>query len=763
MKHIGTTYPIHDAELKASGKAIYAGDMKLDKMLHMAILFSTIPHGKVKKLDYSKAFELEGVVDIIDCFNFEHNTYSRYHTQIGQNILQKPVHNVPPARPIIFNERIFNEHVRFVGDRVAGVIAETEEIARKAVSLIEVEYEEYPFALTAQETLTGIIDNVHKEGAVLKADPFTVGEVCTDDDLITVESSIHLSRINHLCMETHACVATYNKYTKELEVFSPNQAVFGIRTQLATIFDMDFNKIRVVKTTMGGSFGAKQEWVLEPVAAAAAIRTGRPVKLVYNRNETIVSTYSRSPIDAVMKVDYKPDGTMCNVDCDVTLDAGAYVGNSVNYLNTLGTKFSKTYEIKSVKYDGRTTITNTIVSGAFRGWTAPEANTIMEHNVNIAAKKLGMDPYELRLKNAKEPYTIDIKYNVSLNNLKTKETLTKGCEMFDWYGKKEEVAKFNAENTRYKRGIGVASSGHVSGFYPFKSDFARVDMRLTESGTVSVNATIHDHGCGTVTAFKMIAAETLGLDVDDIKIKEGDTDVTPFDFGCYSSRTTVTVGKATYGAAVALKERIKKHFADLEGVDINDVETEGKFVYCKSNREIGYPFTELVRKSQQLYQAEIFVTFNHTPTQNDIVAGTNFAYVEVDTYTGMTKVLDFVSVLDIGQAINREICVAQTQGAVQMSAGSALSEHIKYRKNGVPFGGLKDYHVFNSYEAPSVRVAFIEDGNCEGPYDSKSIGEACNVPPAAALMGAVNNALDSDISTIPMSPDVICEYLAKRG
>lgn len=748
MRYIGKSYPIHDAGSKAAGRAVYAGDMELKGMLHMALLFSTIPHGIVKHLDCSKALALPGVVDVIHCFNTTEKEYNQYQTQFGQDL--------------VHTARIFNSHVRYVGDRIAGVIAETEAIARKAVSLIEVEYEEMAYSLDMFDTLTGKIDGIHGTGAVFEGGEHVTGTKPEGEGLVEIHTATDLSRINHICMETHACVADYDRYGDELTVYSPNQTVYGIRTILGDIFEMDYNRIRVIKTTMGGSFGGKQEWVLEPVAAAAALRTGRPVKLVFNRSETMVSTYSRAPMHFDADFVFSEDGTLKGVDCDLLLDAGAYLGNSLNYARTVAHKLFRGYKYPYCRFHSRVALTNTIIGGAFRGWTSPEATIMFEHNMNMAARKLKMDPVDLRIKNVMHPGDEDPLIDTPIGNFKAEEALRQGREHFEWDKRKEEVRTFNQENTRYKRGLGVALGAHVNSFYPSKTDYARVDMRLSETGSVHCNITLHDHGCGTVTAFQMIAAEELGLPLNKVAVGEGDTRYTPLDVGCFSSRTTFVQGRATVECARKFKARLADHASRLAGVPAEDMVVEEETVHSVSRPEICYTWSQIADQSQQVLKQEVFVSYEYIPDSNPGVAGAHYALVEVDTYTGMTKILDYLAVHDIGQAINREICVAQTQGAVVMGSGAALSEHVITRANGRPCGSLKDYHVINSFEAPTVRVEFIEDGETEGPYGAKSIGEVCHTPVTAAVVGAVNDALDSDMNSIPLSPDVITGYLRER-
>ena len=748
MRYIGKSYPIHDAKQKASGRAVYAGDMEFKGMLHGAVLFSSIPHGIVKSLDTTKALAYPGVVDVIDCFNTTQKEYNRYQSQFNQKIIP--------------TERVFNSHVRFVGDRIGAVIAESEEAARAAVKLIQVEYEELPYSLSAFETLKGTIENVHPSGAVFECTDMVTGEKPTEAGLTTIHTKTDLSRINHVCMETHACVAEYDPYGDYLTIYSPNQTVYGIRTLIGNIFDMDLSKIRVVKTTMGGSFGAKQEWVLEPVAAAAAIRVRRPVKFVYNRTETMVSTYGRSPMHYEADFTFSEDGKLKGVDCDLLLDAGAYLGNSINYARTVGHKLFRGYKYPYCHFHARAAITNTIVSGAFRGWTSPEATIMFEHGMNQGAKALGIDPVELRLKNVMHPGDVDPLGDIPIGNFRAAEALDRGRELFHWDERKKENQIFNQENKRYKRGLGVALGAHVNGFYPSKTDYARVDMRLTETGSVQMNITLHDHGCGTVTAFQMIAAEALGIPMDKVSLGEGDTLFTPLDVGCFSSRTTYVQGQAVCLCAEKFKERLKAHVSELSGAPKENLVVENDLVYSKKDPKIKYTWSQLADDSQQILMKEVFVSEEYIPDTNPGVAGAHFALVEVDTYTGMTKILDYLAVHDIGQAINREMCVAQIQGAVIMGAGAALLEHVITKPNGRPMASLKDYHLLNCFEAPDVKVELIEDGETEGPYGAKSIGEVCHTPVTATVVGAVNDALDSDMNHIPLTPDVICEYLGEK-
>lgn len=749
MKIIGSSYPIHDAYGKITGKIKYAGDMIFPKMAYAVVLFSTIPHGKIMSIDYSEAMKIEGVIDVLTPFNTTNKKYSRYKTREDQKVE--------------LTEQVFNEHVRFIGDKIGAVVAETQEIARMAAKLVKVQYKEYPSAITCEESLEGKIDNIFESGVICASHETSYqNSKLNTDEYIEISSITELQRLHHATMETHVCMVDYDYSTDNIVVYSPNQSVFGIRTTLSNLFDIPNHKLRVVKTTMGGSFGAKQEWIVEPIAVACALKTKRPIKLTFNREECMVSTVCRAPMKNKIRTKVDKEGFIKEFNVDILINAGAYVGNSVPYIATMLSKYSRTYKYENINYKARAVITNTPVSGAFRGWTAGEAALTIEHNLNQISKKLEIDPVELRLKNCLVEGDKDMQTGVNLGAIRVKECLEIGREKFEWDKKKELCKKFNENNNRYKRGISVACGGHVSGFYPKVIDYTRVDLAMTEQGKVIANITLHDHGCGTITAFKMIIAEILSLEVDDITIGEGDTGKTPYDLGCYSSRTTYVVGRAAKNCALTLKKLLFETVAKIKNIDINLLEVSNGNVVSQ-DKNLKVPFSEIVHHLMFVEQKEAFISEHYKNESNPGTTAAHFAEVEVDTFTGMTRVLKYVAVHDIGKAINKEFCIAQIQGAIIMGIGGALSEKMPTNTYGKSANSFKDYHLINCFEIPDTEVLFIEDAMTDGPFGAKSIGEVAVVPVVAAVSGAVNDALNSSIGKMPLNPDTIVEYLRKQG
>ena len=749
MNIVGQSQPIHDAKAKVTGSVKYAGDMQLAGMLHAAVIFSSIPHGYVKSIDDTKALKAAGVVDIIHCFNTTDRAFNRYRTIKGQQTIDQ--------------DRVFNRHVRYVGDRIGCVIAQTAELARAAAKLVKIEYEQLPFAVDAKTALSGKIDDIHEEGAVFGALDLCFGnEAEMQEDAVETVTESYLSRLTHMAMEPHCCVASWQEDMEELTVWSPNQSVYGIRTVLADLFDLPYEKLRVIKSTMGGSFGGKQEWILEPVAAAAAMRVKRPVKLVFNRAETMVSTISRAPLTATFFSKITPDGKIQSLGADVTLDTGGYVGNACDYLNALASKFFRCYSYPFAHYKARAVCTNTPMAGAYRGWSAPEMYLMMEHNLNMAARNLAMDPLELRLKNVAHPGECDRKSKLPLGEIRIEECLLLGKEDFHWQARRVDNLNFNQSQSRYRRGLAVGCAGHVNGYFPRFPDYAGVSMRVSESGGIQVQATLHDHGCGTVTAMKMIVSEVLDIPPEKIIMTEGDTAVTPHDVGCFASRTTYVIGRAVFDCAQKLRQDIINAAARLKGTGADVLGIKNGMVIFPDETAVSFAQAATFALKQE--QKELWATHQGMSQSNPGVTGAHFAWVQVDCLTGMVKVLDYLAVHDIGQAINREICVAQIQGAAAMGCGAALSEHMETNaRNGKTTASMKDYHVVNAPDFIDVRVRLIEDGGTEGPFGAKSIGEVSYVPVAAAIVGAVNDALDSALCHLPLTPDSIVNLMIERA
>ena len=747
MKIVGTNRPIHDAQGKAAGYAKYAADFNLPNMAHIAMVTSTIPHGYIKAIHAESALAIPGVYGVFHCFNTSERKYNHYRSQYFEELPDE--------------ERVFNDYVRFYGDRVAAVAACDQQTAERAARLVAVEYEELPFSTGFEDTLDGR-NCLPGENSIRDAFEISHGEL-PEEPFVEVSCSQEIARLHHAAMEPHACVADYDPYQKNLTVYSPNQAAFGLRTVLADYLQLPYHRVRVIKSTMGGSFGAKQEWFVEPVAALIATILARPVKLVYSRAEAMTGTIVRAAMQAKMSARFRADGKLLSLDADILLDAGAYIGNSGDYIRTMYGKMFRTYRMNCVHYRARVISSNTPSSGAYRGWSAPEAAIFMEHLFDAAAEKLGIDRIDLRLINSLRPGDIDKKTHLPLENIRLEEALKKGKTDFLWEQRLAECEAFNRGSKRYRRGIGVGCGGHGNTYFPRYNDYGEARLQMNEDGTVQAHISVQDHGCGTVTMIKMIVAEVLSIPDECVGLQEADTYNTPIDYGCFSSRTTFILGRTVQDAAMEMKRKLIDFAALLLECPSAELDADNGRVYCKAAPGRALSYAKIAQETMLQKRENLSVSVQYHNETNPGVVGAHFAMVEVDTWTGYTKLLDYLAIQDIGQPINPAMCVAQIQGAVQMGCGAALREKMVVDRAGRCTESLSKYHLFLATDLPNIRVELLTDGlSSEGPFGAKSIGEVCYVPVAPAISGAVEHALSMPLDALPLDPDNILKALAGR-
>lgn len=759
MRVVGQARPIHDARAKVCGRLRYTADLQPQGALWLAVIWSEVAHGYVRAVDDSAARALPGVVDVLHCLNTPDYRFNRYRSQFTYKSAYGTWTNDQPPE-----ESVFARHVRFAGDRVGVVAAVDERVARRAAALVRVEYDELPCALTIDEALVGK-NCLEGERAVVAECEREAGEelACAPGD-VEVSAGAELARLHHVAMEPHACIASYDPDADELTIESPNQSVFGIRTVVADMLGMPYSRVRVIKAPMGGSFGGKQEWVLEPVCAVAARALGRPVVLAYTRAEAMRSTPCRAAQRMGGWARFSADGVLKDLWLDSVLDAGAYLGNGADYVQAGFPKLFRCYRLPHATLRGRVVQTNTPPSGAFRSWGVSETYTIVERLMDRAAEALGLDPVGLRCKNLLLPGELDVRTGVSLESIRGLECLERGAERFGWERRRAADEAFNAAGGRWRRGTAVACAGYTSTYYPRFPDLAGVRLCVCDDGSVQGSASIHDHGCGSITAFRMIVAEVLGIPEDLVRLKEADTATTPFDWGCYSSRSTFVIGGALERCARELAGQLLDVAAQMLGVAASRLYLEGGCVRSHDDESLRLALGEVSRWSIVELRREISVETHHHNDSDPGVTAAHFAQVEVDTWTGMTRVLAYLAVHDVGQAINAGMCEAQIQGAVQMGCGAALHEELLFDERGRCRASLAKYHVMNAPELPPIEVELVRDGpSAEGPFGAKSVGEICMVPVVPVVTAAVNRALGARIEAVPISPDRVMAWLDAQG
>ncbi len=748
LHYVGTSKPVHDVRLKVTGQKIYTADMKVQRMLYGKMLFSSIAHGKIVDIDTSEAEAFPGVKAVATFLNSSpvaYNSAQRYYDQ-----------ELPE------NEHIFSETVRFVGDRVAAVAAVDLKTAEKAVRLIKVKYKELPALFDPEESLKEGAYQIHSGGNIvieIRQECGNPEEGFREADFI-FNDKYTMPAIHHAAIELHVAIGDYDSSGK-LTVTSPNQNTFSFRSILSRIFEMPLNKVRVIRPAIGGAFGGKLEAVLEPVVAQLSIMTGRPVKIELTRAEAITSTRTRHGAVIYLKTGVMKDGTITAQDFKVITNTGAYASSAINVVGAMSHKVFKIYKIPNIGYTGIPVYTNTPIAGAMRGYGSPQAFYAQQVQLRKISAELNIDMVEIQLKNLMNPDSKNLLTGELIGNPRPIDCVKKGASEFGWIhgyvsrGKKENEG-------RYRHGIGMAAATHGNGLFGAHRDFTCLTLKMNEDGSAILNSGTHDMGNGSIRVQTMIIGEILGIDPDSITCNEADTDLVPYNLGDYASRGTFVSGNAAIKVAEKVKEEILKEASVLLDENVNNLDIEAGYIFTPGKPEKKVGISEVIIHAHKVSQREIIVSETYASTANPSSYGAHFAEVEVDTKTGYIRVLNYVAVHDVGKVINPKGLEGQVEGAIQMGIGYALSEGLIYNEKGKTVNNsFKKYKILRASEMPETKIFFIEEGERQGPYGGKSIGECSTVASAPAVVNAVSNALGGiEIRNFPVRPDDILAILS---
>lgn len=748
MGMIGKDIPIRDAAVKATGQLKYTADLEFPRMLHAKVLFSPVAHARIKKIDTSRAEALQGVHAVVTYLNAPDTVYNSCGEEIDGDK----------------TERIFDDTVRYVGDKVAAVAADTVKIAEQAVKLIQVEYEELPFYIDPKEALKEDAYPIHGESNVIFPVDMGAGDLDAGFDAADhiYEDTYVTPAIHHSAIETHASIAVYESDGK-LTVYTPSQDVFGYRKNLSRIFGLAMSKVRVVNPGMGGGFGGKIDLVTEPVSALLAMKTGRPVKLVYNRREDIASSRTRHAMELKLKTGVKKDGTITAQELEVIVNAGAYAGGTMSVVWAMSGKFFKNHRTPNIRFRAFPVYTNTPIAGAMRGFGSPQEFFAQQCQMNKIAKDLGISIIDMQMKNLVEPDGVDQRNGQRHGNARPIDCVKKGMELFGWEEALKEQAASKAANERIRIGAGMAVATHGNGVYGVCPDTTGVILKCNEDGSIVMFTGVSDMGNGSVTTQTQAVAEELGISMDRIACVQSDTDATLYDLGNYSSRGTYVSCNAAVKAARKLKQELLTEASQLLEEEIENLELKHNAVYVKQDQTKTATLEEVVAHARKVNQRDLCCADTFASYALAMSYGAHFVKVAVDTQTGAVKVLSYTAVHDVGKALNPMALEGQIEGAVQMGLGYALSEGLLFDEKGkVKNTTFKQYHIMNAAEMPPIQIGFIEAIEPTGPYGAKSIGECSVVPSAGAIANAVANAIDCEVHQLPLKPDVVLA-LQKEG
>jgi len=742
---IGGEYPVHDAWQKVTGQQVYTGDMQRPHMLYAKILFSDVAHADIATIDTSQAEQLEGVAGVFTHHNTPDTLFNNYISYVGQSAPE--------------DERLFADRVRFVGDRVAVVVAKTPEIARQALRLIDVTYTPLPCLPTMEQAMADKAVSIHPEGNLLSQAELAVGDCdsAIKERANILETTSYIPRIHHGAMEPHVCLAEYHP-SEGLCIWTPCQGAFGVRNMVARYLKMPYCDVRVIKTVTGGSFGGKQQSMLEPIAAFLAKAVKGSVMLQYDREASMLSTAVGTAFQFHVRSALSAEGRLDALDIEALADAGAYATNSVALPFSAGKKAMRLYRIPNLRYRSKSIYTNAPAGGGLRGWGGPQVITAMEIHMDQVAKRNNMCPVRLRMEHLVTPGEVEHYSKISLGNARIRECLTEGVELFKWYRRWERPA----DTGRFRRGVGLACGGHMNGYFNGVHDVSNMHLKVNEDGTLILNTAIHDQGCGTLISLALIVAEVLEVPVPSVRVLEADTHTSPYDMGTYSSRVTYVCGRCAYEAAHRVRDLLLEQAAVLLQKPKAYVYIQEGAVFVKGSSDIRMSYGEIAALAQTKLGQETAVLHGYSNSSNPGSYGCHFAEAEVDVYTGLVRITDYLAVHDVGRVLNRTMVEGQIQGAVQMGIGYTLTEEVALDHNAVPNARNFDkYTVINLPDMPQVRTKLLEYGGDDGPFGAKSIGEAALVPVMGAVVNAVNHALGTELSVLPLTPKKIVQALWK--
>jgi CO/xanthine dehydrogenase Mo-binding subunit len=751
-----------DAFEKVTGRLKYLGDVEYAKILHGAVLRSPYPHALIKKIDVSRAKALPGVIAVMTADDIP-----------GRNGFGA----ITPDQPVICKEK-----VRFVGDGVALVAAVDEKTAIKALGLIRVDYERLPAVFSPMEALRTGAPKVHESGNLITTSRVEKGDV--EEGFakaeVVLERTYEVPFLEHAYLEPDVTIAVPSA-DGTMTVYGPMQALFTTRRNVAPVLGIPVNRVRCVGTTPGGGFGGKEDSPVDTAVRAAVLawKTGKPVRIEYSREEIMLSTCKRHPMILTCKIGAKKDGTFVSFEGTIYNEQGAYASLGPILPPAGGVHahavvmLAGPYEIPNVRVEGFLVYTNHPYGGAMRGFGAPQANFAHESLVDELADLLGVDPYELRVKNSFKLGSHTATGQVLDQSVGLRETMEAARKAFGWEGKRKPTPdRKKAAGDEKRTGYGMAIGWYRTSIGT-TADGVGANVHLLEDGSVMVYQGLVEMGQGMHTGIAQIAAEALGVALEDVRVVTPDTDSAPESGPTVGSRCLTLMGNAILIAAEQIKAPLMQSASELLETPVERLVARDRFIFDRDNPEVRLELKEAARRSMAMGRRMMGQGWYTPPKATlDPKTGqgspyfvysysTQMAEVEVDMRTGEVAVKKIASAFDIGKAINPMLLEGQIDGGIGMGLGYALMEKVILHEGVIQNLGLKDYLIPTSLDMPEITAAIIEKHNLHGPFGAKGIGEMPNIPTPAALNNAVANAIGARIYEVPIDSEAV--WKAIRG
>ncbi len=778
-----------DAVKLVQGKPAFAADMDMRGMLYAKVLHSPHSHARIKKIDTSKAKELKGVAAVLTWQDIPRVVYST----AGQS---DPI----PGPLDTFS---LDHKVRFVGDRVAFVAAESPEIAEKALTLIEVEYEILDSILDSRDAMNPTAIRIHDEpeyvnfadsnpeknlAAHIRIDIGDVEKGFKEADHI-FEAEYEVPKVQQVSIEPHVCI-TYWDEDDRLVIRTSTQVPFHVRRMLAPVLNLPVKRIRVVKPRIGGGFGGKQEVLMEDVPAHLTIATKRPVIYEYTREEEFIAARSRHPMRVKMKTGVKRDGTITANAMYALSDTGAYGCHALTVTGNTGHKAMALYvgdgeyrKSPNIQFYADVVYTNTPPAGAFRGYGVPQGYWPVERHMEKIARALNLDPIDFRLRNTIRPgeyHPFSTAWNEGreprpeiIQTVGLETCVAQGRAAIAWddkYGN-EAWRAGQIDNLSYKRkGIGIAMVMQGTAI-PYL-DMGGASIKMNDDGSFNLLVGATDLGTGSDTVLAQMAAEVLGVPLDDMICYSSDTDFTPFDKGAYASSTTYISGAAAVKAANIVAERIKVRAAMMLNAGEQVDNKTSKQVYKAEEIRLENRMA-IAPDGKSVSLADIALDSLHKNNQEQIMGvasyvspvspppfAAQFAEVTVDTETGAVTVDKLVMAVDSGVIVNPLTASGQIEGGMTQALGYAVCEEMRYDEKGNAIErDLDRYHIFRADEMPELETIFVETFEPSHPFGVKAVAEIPMDGVAPAVGNAILDAIGVNVDEIPATPERVWQAI----
>ncbi len=753
MRVVGTSVKRTDVIGKVTGSAQYAGDVRLAGMLHGRIKRSTIAHANIKRIDASRALALPGVKAVLT------------HQDVPRVLHYGAPH--PRSVSVTRDQYILDRKVRYWGEGVAAVAATSEEIAEEALDLIEVEYEPLPAVFTVEAAQAPAAPQIHDTAyagnLVFKPVVITRGDVAkgfAEADLV-IEGEYETGRPTPAYMEPNVCVCQWDN-TGKLTVWVSTQAAFMVRGILAEVLGLPLTKVRVLVDHMGGGFGAKQDlFQHEFLCALLARETRHPVRMEYTRGETFLGGRSRHPCKIWLKQGFRKDGTIVARAARTVFNTGAY-GSHGPGVTTVGTAaLTSLYRCENVHLEGRCVYTNTPIAGAFRGYGVVQTYYALDIQLDEAAERLGIDPVELRLRNAVREGDIAPSGHPLVGH-GLEDCLRRGAQEVGWAQLRRRA---RSDSGTLRRGWGVGCEMHGSSAYPGIKEQGNAIVKLNEDGTAVLLTGAAGLGTGAHTALAQIVAEELGLPFEDVSVVHGDTDIVPWDIGAFASHTTFMVGRAAQIAAGEVKKQLLDRAGEQLEVAPEDLEIRDGTISVRGVADRRITVRECMGPKLGIPAANILGKGTYTPTKSYSFAA-HFVEVQVDTATGQIEVLQVVPVHEVGRVVHPVAAAGQIEGGIQQGIGHTLTEdYVVDLATGRSLNaGFVDYKMPLAMDMPPIRTILLETApDPGGPYGAKGIGEDPIIAIGPAIANAVYDAIGVRFHHFPITPEQVLAALKEKS